>query len=78
MTTTQPARAPHGASCTCDACMDRDERRWTVWHEPLPTAADDDAALLPPPSRFLVVTALIMGVVCAALFALYIWVALLR
>ena len=34
---TQAANEPHGASCTCDACMDRDERLFTVWHE------DDDA-----------------------------------
>lgn len=23
----------HGASCTCDACMARDERTFTVWHD---------------------------------------------
>ena len=27
------AEAAHGASCACDACMDRDERLFTVWHE---------------------------------------------
>lgn len=23
----------HGASCTCDVCMDKDEHLYTVWHK---------------------------------------------
>jgi len=23
----------HGASCTCDTCMEKDERLYTVWHD---------------------------------------------
>lgn len=32
----------HGAACACDACMDSDERLFTVWH------GDDDAPITCP------------------------------
>jgi len=35
----------HGASCTCDTCMEKDERLYTVWHD----EKDDPLAWLDEP-----------------------------
>lgn len=37
--------AKHGASCTCEACMDKDERTFTVWHDPDDGAISDEVFL---------------------------------
>jgi hypothetical protein len=34
----ETAEGRHGASCTCGACLDHDERAFTVWHDSEPSS----------------------------------------